>query len=256
MKGMITMYIYHTGAIGEAVREKIASAKVAVRGGASDSVSFTEVLHSKLDSIDTDVKPVGTDYPETASPIARTDASTLIYALQNADTDDTAAAVVNSLGLAGDGSGNYKADADKLISAINLFNASEGADDSIIKKQLSDLVPAFNALLSDLSASGSTSGYMYSDLLKTAVHTASDALANAGITADENGRLTFEPDKFSHAQLGSFFSTVITAAGNLSNYANAVFGSGSSLLDFLGTEDDDAAGSAASYYSTLMNTIM
>ena len=250
------MYIYHTGAIGEAVREKIESAKEAVKGGTSDSASFTEVLHNKLDSIDTGVRPVGMDNSETASPLARTDADTIIYALQNADTDATAAAVVNSLGLSGAVSGNKKADADKLLSAINLFRASEGADDSILKKQLSDLVPAFNALLSDLSASATTSGYMYSELLKTAVHTAADALANAGITADDSGKLTFDPEKFSDAQLDDFFSTVTAAAGSLSNYASSVFSSGSSLLDFLGTEDNDNSYSSADYYSSLMNTLI
>ncbi|MBQ9384852.1 MAG: hypothetical protein IJT87_11510 [Ruminiclostridium sp.] len=249
------MYIYRTGAVGEAVREMIENTKSSIQTGSAGSTGFTDVLRTKLDSIDTDTKTVGMDHSDSSSLIGRTDASTILYALQNADTDTTAAAVVSSLGLASSADSTSKTDADKLVSAINLFKASEGADDTVLKTQLADIVPKFNALLGDLATQSTNSGYMYSSLLKTAVQSAGDALASAGITASEDGRLTFDPEKFSSAELADFLNTVSTAAGNLSTYASSIFTSGSSLLDFLGTDESDSSLSAADYYGSLINTL-
>ncbi len=249
------MYIYRSGAVGETVREMIETTKNAIQTGSVDNTGFSDVLRTKLDSIEESTRVVGTPRSESSSLLGRTDASTILYALQNADTDTTAAAVVSSLGLASATDNTSKTDADKLVSAINLFKASEGADDSVLKTQLADLVPKFNTLLSDLATQAGTSGTMYSGLLKTAVQSAGDALASAGITASEDGKLTFDPEKFSSAELADFLNTVSTAAGNLSTYASSIFSTGSSLLDFLGTSGTDVTSSAANYYDTLLNTL-
>ncbi|MBQ3841359.1 MAG: hypothetical protein II820_01575 [Ruminiclostridium sp.] len=253
------MYIYQTGLIGEAVRAKIENTKSAVMSGTHSTESFTDILRSMMTDTSKVTKAVGiSGTTESSSPIATADGKTLLYALTNADSDTTAAAVVGALGLP-ISDNNLKAAADGLTSAINLLNAAEGADKETLIPVITDLVDKYNSLMTGLTAQSTASGIMYTRLFKTAAQTASEPLAKAGITADDTGKLTFDPNKFEEQDISGFISTVSSAANAVSTYASSVTGSqNGTLLDFLsGDEDSDSSYvSTSNYYNSLINSLM
>ena len=120
-----------------------------------------------------------------------------------------------------------------------------------IKEQLLNFTERYNALLSDLDAQGTSSSYMYSNLLKTAARTSADPLAAAGITVDENGRLSLDADKFESLDIDGFLATVSSAVSSVASYASTVRNS-SGLLDFL-TGDEDSGNDTINYMTSLLN---
>lgn len=252
------MYIYQTGLIGEAVRAKIENTKSAVMGGTHSTESFGDILRSFMVNTNDKPKAVGISgtSQDSTSPIAHADGKTLLYALSNADSDTTAAAVVGALGLP-ISDNSLKASADALTRAINLLNAAEGADKETLIPVLTDLTDRYNSLITGLKAQSTASGIMYSRLFDTAAKSASELLAKAGITADDSGKLTFDPNKYEELDISGFISTVSSAADAVSTYASSVTGQqNGSLLDFLSEDEngDDSYVSTTNYYNTLIDS--
>lgn len=241
--------------IGEAVRTKINDTKRSIMTGTRTEQSFGDLLRSIMKDTNEAPKTVGiSNATGSNSPIAKADGRTLLYALSNSDTDAAASAVVGALGLPITDN-NIKTAADRLSSAIKLFETADGADKSQTIKLLSDITDKYNELINDLSAQTTASGVMYSRLFSTAARSASDALASAGITVGDNGRLTFDAGKLENADIDGFLGSIATAADAVSTYASSITGSqSSSLLDFLG--NDDSSYSTANYYGNLINTMM
>lgn len=250
------MYIYQSGLIGEAIRTKIDNAKNSVMYGTkSDTQSFSDLLRSMMINTNEQPKAVGvTNVTDSTSPIAKADGRTLLYALTNMSDDATASAVVGALGLPISDNG-IKAAADGLSSAIKLVSTASGADKEKALPILNDFIEKYNTLVTDLGAQSTASGIMYSRLFSTAANAASDALASAGISVGDNGTLTLDADKFESIGIEGFLSSIATAADAVSTYASSITGSqNSSLLDFLGTDDDSV--STSSYYNSLINSMM
>ena len=250
------MYIYHAGAIGEAIRKKIDNTKSSIMNGTESSESFRSILFSVMENTSPETKVVGVanNRASTAEPIGRADGSTLIYAIANAANDSTASAVVNALGL-NVGDNSIKTAADSLKSSLTLLQKLNGMSDESVFPQLSDFTEKFNTLLSGLRTNSTSSGFMYANLLKTAASTASDALAKAGITVSDDGKLSLDTEKFSELGVEGFLSTVSAAVNSISSYASSMTTSGTGVLDFL-TEDNYSDGgyiSTGNYYDSLMD---
>ena len=250
------MYIYQSGVIGEAVRAKLDSTKNTVMNGTkANTQNFSDLLRSMMINTNEQPKTVGIrTASESTSPIANADGRTLLYALTNVNDDATASAVVGALGLP-ISDNSIKAAADGLSSAIKLVSSANGADKEKALPILNDLIEKYNTLVTDLSAQTTASGIMYSRLFSTAASAASDALATAGISVGDNGKLTLDADKFQSVGIEGFLNSIATAASAVSTYASSITGSqNSSLLDFLGNDDDSV--STSSYYSSLINSMM
>ena len=145
------MYIYKTGLIGEAVRSEIENMKRSVIGGEKSDTDFGSTLRSLMETRSEGLKPVGMQHSEGTSPLARTDGSTLIYAIRNAENDDTASAVMNSLGFNAESSG-IKGESDSLSSAASLLAKLDGTDSASVINTLNDFVQKYDLLISDLPA--------------------------------------------------------------------------------------------------------
>lgn len=251
------MYIYRSGMIGEAVRTKLDSTRSAVMSGTkSDTGNFSDLLRSMMINTNEQPKTVGIQKAESqsTSPISKADGRTLLYALTNVNDDATASAVVGALGLPISDNG-IKAAADGLSSAVKLTGSVNGVDKEKALPVLSDFIDKYNALVTDLGAQSTASGVMYSRLFSTAANAASDALASAGISVGDNGKLTLDADKFVSVGIEGFLNSIATAADAVSTYASSITGSqNSSLLDFLGTDDDSV--STSDYYSSLINSMV
>ena len=237
------MHIYQTGLVSEAVREKIGNTRAYVSGGEKSTRSFGEVLRSLMPEMGASDKTrvVGTSYP---------DGRTLLYAAQNADTDSTAAAVLNRFGIKNDES-TLSADAQRLMSDINLVNIARYGDKETLLPKLASLAESFNALLDDLKAQSTSSGFLYRDLLTSAVFASEQALSSSGFTADSDGRLSFDAESFEELDIDGFLSGISAAVGSVSSYASTIRNS-SGLLDFL-TESDDSG--TAEYMTSLLGLI-
>lgn len=241
--------------IGEAIRTKISETKNSIQNGTQSTRSFSDIL-TEMMNVDTKQKVVGVtnNNPDNASALARADGSTLLYAIQNASDDTTAAAVVNKLGL-NVSDNSLKTAADSLTRSLNLLSAINGTDNASAVTQLADFTDKFNALLTDLRSSTTSAGFMYANILKTAASNGADALATAGITVSDDGHLTLDSEKFSSVGLEGFLTTVSSAASAVSNYASTIKPSGTGVLDFL-TEDSDSDSdfvSTSDYYNSLIN---
>lgn len=241
--------------IGEAIRTKIENTRNSIKYGEENTQSFSEILASMMQT-DTGTKVVGTAnrVTESTSPVARADGSTLLYAIQNAADDTTAAKVVASLGLT-PSDNSLKAAADSLSSSLKLLASLNGTQDSSAVKQITDLVDKYNALLTDLRAGTTSSAFMYANILKTAAQTGADALAKAGVTVSEDGRLTFDSEKFESVGLEGFLNSVSSAASAISSYASSIKPAGTGVLDFLTESSDENSDfvSTSDYYNSLMN---
>ncbi len=250
------MYIYQTGMIGEAIRTKISETKTSIQSGTGSARTFSEIL-TEMMNVDTSQKVVGVtnNDPDNTNSLAGADGSTLLYAIQNASDDTTAAAVVSKLGLSVTDN-SLKTAADSLTRAVNLLSAINGTDNPSAVTQLSDFTERFNALLTDLRSSTTSAGFMYANILKTAASTGADALAAAGISVSDDGMLTLDSEKFGSVGLEGFLTTVSSAASAVSNYASTIKPSGTGVLDFLTEDsDNDDSGflSTSDYYSSLIN---
>lgn len=251
------MYIYRTGLIGKAVHSRIESA----RSGETVSESFGETLKSMMEQTNTGVKTVGTASAKTAERTAsahRINGSSLMYAMQNTETDTTASAVLNKLGLNGSSSDNaVKTSADSLSSEIKKLNGlleSDGAEnEALIKTELSSFTEKYNSLLTVLGSADTSSGIMYSNILKIAAGNAKNSLADAGISIRGDNRLEFSAENFRSADISAFLAGISPSVSSVSDFASTV--SSSAAADIFGT--DDSSGSLlSSYYSTLTGLLM
>lgn len=114
------MYIYRYGAIGDAVHAKIENAKQSVMGG--ESKPFSEFLRAQMYKTETQ-----TQSAVSSSATAATSGSTILYALQNSDSDTTAQAVLETLGFA---SSDEETSSDSISSAVSSYLSALSGDSS------------------------------------------------------------------------------------------------------------------------------
>lgn len=248
------MYIYESGFIGRAVREKIENTKASVRGLGGKDDSFGDILKSMMNVTDEEKKPVGYT-GASAEKNTSISGDALLYAVRNAAEDTTASAVLSSLGFSSAGSSsslktaadNLKINADKLLILGN-------SDEATIKTALSAYTGSLNEVTSLLSTASGTSAYMYSTGLKASLDMIEEALKNAGITVGGDRRLSFKPEDFVSLDSAALSKSVSSLASTISTYSEAIMGEGSDgLLSFLTGEDEDET---ANYYSSLLTNYL
>lgn len=233
------MYEYTYGAIGEAVRAKIENYKAAVRGGEKKSDSFGDVLKTYLTKTDTDKKIVSVS--SGGSSIPSISGSTLLYALQNSDSDTTASAVLSALGFstADSSTSQLKLASDNLLTSVKQLTEINLAD-VVNVAAISDFVTDFNKVMTLLSCESNSSAYLYKNALSSVISTAADELSASGITSD-NGILSYSGATGTTLP-ESLLATIASAASMIASYA--------------GTIETDSSGTysgTSEYYSTLMN---
>lgn len=247
------MYIYETGLIGKAVRQKIENAKSSVHGGGGSSESFSEILKSMM--TDTNAAPKTVGLYSSAGSKAQPSGDALIYALRNAELDSNSAAVISSLGLSSytgtGGTSALETAANELKSSAGSLSALKEADKATALPLLYGFTEKYNSLLTALEVSSSVSAKMYALGLKTAAEGNSEALAAAGITAGDNGRLEFTAENYESLELSGFLGSISSSASLISTYASATAGTGTGLLSAF----DDEDGISANYLS-LMSSLM
>ena len=247
------MYIYETGLIGKAVRQKIENAKSAAQGGGGSSESFSEILKSMM--TDTNAAPKTVGLYSSGNFSAQPSGDALIYALRNAELDSTSAAVISSLGLSSytgiGGTSALETAANELKSSAESLLSAKDADKATALPLLYGFTEKYNSLLTALEVSSSVSAKMYALGLKTAAESNSEALAAAGITGRDNGRLEFTAESYEKADLSSFLSSISSSASLISTYASATAGTSTGLLSAF----DDEDGISANYLS-LMSSLM
>lgn len=233
------MYEYSYGAIGEAVRAKIENYKASVRGGEKSSVSFGDVLKTYLTRTDTDKKIVSIASGGSSSPSI--DGSTLLYALQNTDSDTTASAVLSALGFSVSSSSGsqLKLAADNLVSSVEQLVEINLAD-MVNAAAVNDFVTDFNKVMTLLSCESSSSAYLYKNALSAILSTASDELSASGITY-EKGLLTYS-GVTDTVLPESFLANIASSASMISSYAGTIE-----------SDSSDTYSGTSEYYSTLMN---
>ena len=234
------MYSYKYGAIGEAVRAKIDNYKQRVRGGSSNSDSFGDVLKTYLNKTDSQKKAVSATGGNASKSL---NGSTILYALQNSDTDTTANAVLSALGFYSDGNGgvgDLRNEADSLSdSAETLIKANASGGDTAIA--VTEFVSDYNKLMTMLNVEGSSSAYLYKNAFSAMLSASEEQLTLAGITS-ENGLISYSgagtaiPD--------AFLSNVASSAALISSYASSV------------AAEEDINNGVSDYYSALMNTMI
>lgn len=251
------MYIYESGLIGRAVREKIENTKASVRGqvGSQESSdSFGDILKSMMSVTDEVKKPVGyTGTTLEKNPTISGDS--LLYAVRNANEDTTASAVLSALGFSSAGSSSsLKTAADNLKANAEKLLVVENADEATVKTALSAYTGSLNEVTSLLSTASGTSAYMYSTGLKAAVDMMEEALSKAGITVGNDRRLSFNPVDFVSLDGAALNQGVTSLASTISTYSEAIMGeSGDSLLSFLTGEEEDET---VNYYSSLLTNYL
>lgn len=212
------MYIYRSGAIADAIHAKIEDVKQSVRGGASEKVSFGEMLRAQMYKTQED-KPVSSSYSTGKTSAS---GSALIYALQNSETDSTASAVLETLGFNDGSIGGtaLKTAAQSLLqSADTLRTVSSSEEASAVA--LGNFISDYNSLNSLLSTAGSSSSYLYSNALK-AYAADKDSLFAAGISVDESGKLAASGEKVDTAALTKFINGVRNVAQSVSDYSSSL----------------------------------
>lgn len=112
------MYIYRYGAIGDAVHAKIENAKQSVKGG--ESKPFSEFLRAQMYKTEN-------ESATSTSATAATSGSTILYALQNSDSDTTAQAVLETLGFA---SSDEETSSDSVSNAVSSYLSALSGDSS------------------------------------------------------------------------------------------------------------------------------
>lgn len=248
------MYIYETGLIGKAVRQKIDNAKSSVQSGDGSSESFSEILKSMM--TDTSAAPKTVGLYSGAGSKAQPSGDALIYALRNAELDSNSAAVISSLGLSSytgiGGTSALETAANELKSSVGSLSALKEADKATALPLLYSFTEKYNSLLTALEVSSSVSAKMYALGLKTAAESNSEALAAAGITERDNGRLDFTAENYESLELNGFLSSISSSASLISTYASSASGTDTGLLSAFSDEDE---GISASYLS-LLSSIM
>lgn len=245
------MYIYETGLIGKAVRQKIENAKSAAQGGEGSSESFSEILKSMMTNTSAAPKTVGLYSSGNSS--AQPSGDALIYALRNAELDSTSAAVISSLGLSSytgiGGTSALETAANELKSSAESLSAIKDGDKATALPLLYSFTEKYNSLLAALEVSSSVSAKMYALGLKTAVQSNGEALAAAGISERDNGRLDFTAEKYESLELSGFLSSISSSASLISTYASTTAGTSTGLLSAF----DDENGISSGYFSLLSN---
>ncbi len=235
------MYTYKYGAIGEAVRAKIDIYKQNVRGADKTESTFADVLKTYLNYTDTEKKVVSaTGSSGTSSAIS---GSTLLYALQNSDTDTTASTVLSALGFSSSGGSgtDLKTAADSLSASAKQLVELNGAGAENITA-LNGFVSDFNKVITLLNAESTSSAYLYKNAFGAMFTAMSDELSAAGITY-ENGYMSYSG---SGAGLpDSFLSNVASSAALVSSYAGTI----------VSDSDTDYSG-ISEYYSALLSGLM
>ena len=246
------MYIYESGLIGQAVRAKIENTKSNVMGKGSSDESFGDILKSMMETTE-NKKPVSVSSSTEKKAIS---GDSLLYAMRNADIDTTASAVLSALGFSGaGGSSSLKTAAEGLKANSEKLNLLEKGDEASIKTALSAFTGSYNEVASLLTTASGTSAYMYSRGLKTAASLAETALSEAGITIENDGRLSFDPEKYSSLDGKTLATSVYDIAKTISTYSEAIMGdSKDSLLSFLGNDEDNST--VSDYYNALMSSYL
>ena len=247
------MYIYETGLIGKAVRQKIENAKSSVMGKETSDESFGEILKSMMKT--TESRGAVSDSPSASSAEKAISGDSLLYAMRNADMDTTASAVLSALGFSGaGGSSSLKTAAEGLKADSEKLKLLENGDEASVKTALSSFTDSINEVSSLLTTASGTSAYMYSRGLKTAVSLAETALSEAGITIGNDGRLSFDPDKFSSLDGNALRAAVYDIASTISTYSEAIMGDNkNSLLSFLGNDEEN---NTPDYYNALISSLL
>lgn len=245
------MYLYSYGAIGSAVRTKIENYKASVRGGEKKAESFAEVLKGQLEQTTTSKKVVSatgqnTFSESTAPNVSNINGSTILYALQNSETDTTASTVLSALGysgLADGGSTELKSAAESLAkTAADLVKLnSAGTDASVMT---AEFVSDFNKLITLLNSESSSSAYLYKNAFSTAISASMEELEAAGISY-ENGFMSFS----GQTELAPIPDTVLN---NISISANAV----STYADTVISADGDDYNGVSDYYNAIIRSYM
>ncbi len=222
------MYIYQTGAVGKAVRAKIEETKQSIHGGKEEAASFGELLKTYM-------IPQERTSEKTAAPVSKSvektapDGSALLYALQNSGTDSTAASVLNLLGytVSAASENRLRTAAEDLVSSVkNLDTASKSGSEESLLLARTEFAADYNELLACLGASGTTSGYLYRNVLD--VYSSESTLSGTGFEAGENGTISAADGAFDKEKLSAFLSDVSKAAQNISVYAASSGGTDSS----------------------------
>lgn len=247
------MYIYETGLIGKAVRQKIENARSSVQSGEGSSESFSEILKSMMTNTSAAPETVGL-YSNTGSKV-RPSGDALIYALRNAELDSNSAAVISSLGLSSytgiGGTSALETAANELKSSAASLSALKEEDKATALPLLYGFTEKYNSLLTALEVSSSVSAKMYALGLKTAVQSNNEALAAAGINERDNGRLDFTAESFEKLDLNGFLGSISSSASLISTYASTTAGTSTGLLSAF----DDKDGISSGYFS-LLSSIM
>ncbi len=236
------MYEYSYGAIGEAVRAKIAAYKQSVRSGEKTSDSFGDVLKSYLTKTDKDKKIVSAT--GGGSSVPSISGSTLLYALQNSESDTTASSVLSALGFtSSDTTGSQlKLAADNLISSAKKL-IELNVSDVVNAEAVEDFVTDFNKVMTLLNCETSSSAYLYKNGLSAVISAVSDELSASGITSD-NGVLSYS-GKTDSSLPEIFISNIASTASMISSYAGTAT-----------SEPDNSYNGVSEYYSSLMNTMI
>lgn len=221
------MYIYETGAVGEAVRHKIENTKNAVANGAErDSTPFSTVVKSMLQRVDGTAAATSGNTPTAADKAGTLDGASLLYLLQNSD---------NSLGgiLSTHSGGGLKNAASELQTASVALLSGADCD------KLGVFVDKYNALVNSLISSGSSSAPVYLNALETCVTAGSAQLSEAGISTDGGYTLSYSgvSDTPDASGLSSVISGVSSAAMQIyaSASASSLGGSDSYLQSLIGS---------------------
>jgi len=245
------MYLYSYGAIGSAVRTKIDNYKASVRGGEKKAESFAEVLKGQLEQTGTSKKVVSATgqntFSESASAsVSNINGSTILYALQNSETDTTASTVLSTLGYSGltsGGSTELKAAADSLSKkAADLVKLNGSGTDTRV--MTGEFVSEFNKLITLLNSESSSSAYLYKNALSTAVTTSSADLSAAGISF-ENGFMSFSGQTEPASIPDSVLNNIAISANAVSTYADTLVSDNSE--DYNGVSD---------YYNAIIRSYM
>lgn len=96
---------------------------------------------------------------------------------------------------------NYEkieASADTVAKSLMSF-LEEGKEDRFTKKTVGDFVEQYNSLVNTLKKDNSTLNEFYREMLGEAAQENAEDLASIGITANKNGTLSFDADKFAEA---------------------------------------------------------
>ena len=244
------MYLYSNGAISKAVRTKIDNFKTSVKSGEKIDETFADALKAQLTKTNGETKvvsAVGNNslVAKETSDLPKINGKTLLYAIQNSETDTTASAVLSELGFRESINGStseLKATADSLSkTAANLVKLnSVGSDNRVITSQLVD---DFNKLITLLNTESSSSAYLYKNALTTAVHSSENDLFSAGISF-ENGFMKYSGEAELSPIPDTFLNNIATSAGAVSTYAGTLIGDSS---DYNGVSD---------YYNAIIRSYM